>query len=177
MLVHTQQDASKETRPPELNGQEEDRIVNTPSEQDGNAQLPQTDDIILRQKEQMAKSRRIIYSADDKAKRAEEARKTPQVEHTSPDFSKTMDRAIHSMDKRLDLLREQGFYLGENSMEDKLTNGKEFGGVRRKGKTYMRDRQNITTEGKSQSYFWTGNTVWSHFGPHGRYKKAVEIQG
>ena len=149
---NTQQDASKETRTPELNGQQEDRIVNTPSEQDGNAQLPQTDDIILRQKEQMAKSRRIIYSADDKAKRAEEARKTPQVEHTSPDFSKTMDRAIHSMDKRLDLLREQGFYPGENSMEDKLTDGKEFGGVRRKGKTYMRDRQNSTAEGKSQSY-------------------------
>ena len=72
-------------------------------------QEPKTEDNALQRKQKLAKARRIICSTDDRNKKTELARRTPEQEGTPPDFSKKMDREIDSLDRRIGRLRGQGF--------------------------------------------------------------------
>ena len=63
-------------------------------------QVPHTEDNALRKKQQIAQTRRIVYSADHNTKRKEDLRKTPDHDNTQSDYSQTIDKEFQSLDKR-----------------------------------------------------------------------------
>ena len=113
--------------------------------------MSHTDDNTLRRKQQIAKERRIVYSADHDSKRKVGMIKTPEQNMTTPDFSKTMDREKLNLDNYLTRLQEQGLYDGGFNTEDKLRDGKEFAGVRRKEISHgIISQQGITNVNKKE---------------------------
>ena len=135
-------------------------------------QEPKTEDNALQRKQKLAKARRICFcSTDDRNKKTELARRTPEQEGTPPDFSKTMDRESDSLDRRIGRLRGQGFIIDPQSVEktsftmndtterkysaeDRLSSGNEFAGVRRKNLTFENTeahRQQIVASKSSDS--------------------------